>query len=231
MTGIDRICAYWRGMVGVLAIGLLAGPAAADVTYSTMTNPTADLSATEPALAQRLTSLVGSDAPEVRTGRGEALRSALGADRAARSSAVTYTSAFVDAQPRHEGNAQWRCLTEALYFEARGEPEKGIFAVAEVILNRVDSSRFPDTVCGVVHQGTGRKHACQFSYNCDGAAETVRERAAWEHVGKIAVLMLGGGARALTKGAMFYHTKAVNPSWSHHFGRTATIGAHHFYAF
>lgn len=142
---------------------------------------------------------------------------------------VTYNHNWVSAQPRASGGAQWHCLAEALYFEARGESIKGQFAVAEVILNRVDSRYFPNSVCGVIKQGTGRKYACQFTYTCDGHGEIINEPAAFARVGKIAKTMLSGAPRPLTKGATYYHTKAVRPSWSRKFTRTTTIGVHHFY--
>lgn len=131
--------------------------------------------------------------------------------------------------PEQAIDQQWHCLAEALYFEARGESVKGQFAVAEVILNRVDSAEFPDTICKVVHQGTGRKYACQFTYTCDGRAETIHEPKAFTTVGKVAHLMVEGAPRALTDGATHYHTKSVNPGWARSFPRTATIGYHHFY--
>nr|WP_245989806.1 cell wall hydrolase [Litoreibacter meonggei] len=134
------------------------------------------------------------------------------------------------ALPSATGGPQWRCLTEALYFEARGETVRGQIAVAEVILNRVSSSRFPDTVCGVIRQGTGRKFACQFTYTCDGRPEKVSEPAAFDRVGKIARMMLNGAPRKLSGGATFYHTTAVNPSWARKFRRTARHGVHLFYA-
>jgi len=128
------------------------------------------------------------------------------------------------------GGAQWKCLSEALYFEARGETLKGQFAVAEVILNRKDSRSFPNTTCGVVNQGVGNgKYACQFSYKCDGLSEKVTEPAAYRQVGKVARLMLDGEARILTKGATYYHSTAVNPAWARKFTNTAKIGVHIFY--
>jgi len=142
---------------------------------------------------------------------------------------VTYDRAFLASQPIASGNAQWRCLSEALYFEARGESVKGMFAVAEVILNRVESRRYPNSVCGVINQGTGRKFACQFTYTCDGKAEKISEPAAFARVGKVAKILMASNDRPLTKGATHYHTKAVNPSWARVFPRTATIGFHHFY--
>lgn len=134
------------------------------------------------------------------------------------------------ALPSASGGAQWQCLAEALYFEARGESVKGQIAVAEVILNRVTSSRFPDSVCGVIRQGTGRKYACQFTYTCDGHPERVSEPAAFDRVGKIARMMLDGAPRTLAGGATYYHTTAVSPRWSRKFRRTARHGVHLFYA-
>ncbi len=142
---------------------------------------------------------------------------------------MSYSKSWLAAQPKASGGAQWRCLAEALYFEARGESVKGQFAVAEVIMNRVASASYPNSVCGVVKQGTGRKYACQFTYTCDGRAEVISEPRAFASVGKIAKLMVNGAARPLTKGATHYHTKAVSPRWARSFPRTATIGFHHFY--
>jgi len=130
--------------------------------------------------------------------------------------------------PRGSGT-EWQCLTEALYFEARGESLTGVMAVAEVILNRVASPDFPDSVCGVVRQGGEGLYNCQFTYRCDGQAEVIREDAAWDAVGRVASLMLQGAPRNLTEGATHYHTRAVHPSWANRYQRTATIGFHHFY--
>ena len=123
----------------------------------------------------------------------------------------------------------WRCLTEALYFEARGEDPLGQVAVAEVILNRVDSPRFPDSVCAVLMQGAHRKHRCQFSYNCDGRVNRIRDQRAYLQLGRIAKEMLAGGERELTNGALFYHATSVDPRWTKGLVRTARIGDHIFY--
>ncbi|SFR10583.1 cell wall hydrolase [Poseidonocella sedimentorum] len=142
---------------------------------------------------------------------------------------IRYTRDFIAKLPKASGDEQWRCLAEALYFEARGETVEGQFAVAEVILNRVKSAKFPNSVCGVITQGTGRKYQCQFTYTCDGKKEIIAEERAWQRVGKIARAALDGMPKTLTNGALFYHTKHVSPSWSRVFRRTATIGVHHFY--
>lgn len=140
---------------------------------------------------------------------------------------IRYSDDFLATRPAPTGDAQWQCLQTALYFEARGESLKGQFAVAEVILNRVDSPDYPRTVCGVVGQGNGS--ACQFSYVCDGRADVMRDRAAADRAGRIARIMLDGAPRGLTAGATHFHTRAVNPRWAHRFPRTASIGAHLFY--
>ncbi|WP_299691327.1 cell wall hydrolase [uncultured Tateyamaria sp.] len=142
---------------------------------------------------------------------------------------VQLSRSWVDAQPKASGNAHWRCLSEALYFEARGETVKGQFAVAEVIMNRVKSARFPGNVCGVINQGTGRKYQCQFTYTCDGYPERISEPRAWDRVSKIARAVLDGRAPELTEGATHYHTTAVRPRWSRVYTHTASIGVHRFY--
>jgi spore germination cell wall hydrolase CwlJ-like protein len=124
---------------------------------------------------------------------------------------------------------QWRCLTEALYFEARGENLVGQVAVAEVILNRVDSATYPDSVCGVVQQGQSTRNGCQFSFICDGKVERIGNRKAFEEVGKIAWVMLEGKPRILTGKATHYHATSVAPRWSKRLVRTARIGDHIFY--
>ncbi|WP_435170430.1 cell wall hydrolase [Falsirhodobacter sp. 1013] len=142
---------------------------------------------------------------------------------------IRYDAEWLDAQdPQVALDDNWKCLAEALYFEARGEPLKGQFAVAEVILNRVDTAGYPSSVCDVVKQGADGK-ACQFSFICDGLPETVTEQAAFEQAGKIAAVMLAGAPRALTRGATHFHTSAVRPSWAAHLPKTVQIGDHLFY--
>ena len=101
--------------------------------------------------------------------------------------------------------------------------------MAEVIVNRVKSTRVPSTLCGVINQGTGRKYQCQFTYTCDGRPENIAEPRAYERVSKVARAVLDGRAPALTYGATHYHTKAVRPRWSRVYTKTASIGVHRFY--
>jgi spore germination cell wall hydrolase CwlJ-like protein len=132
--------------------------------------------------------------------------------------------ATLDAMPQASGGgSDLQCLAQAIYFESRGEPLDGQVAVAEVVLNRVDDRAFPGTVCGVTNQG------CQFSYTCDGHSDQMRSSLARERSEKLASLMLAGRERTMSDGALYFHTRAVKPSWSRRFTRTTTIGHHLFY--
>jgi spore germination cell wall hydrolase CwlJ-like protein len=142
---------------------------------------------------------------------------------------VSFSREWVDSQPKAQGDENWACLAEALYFEARGETVKGQFAVAEVINNRVASERFPDSLCAVIKQGTGRKYQCQFTYTCDGRKDVIAEKAAYEQVAKVARAVIDGAVKDLTNGATHYHTTRVRPSWSKVYTQTAKIGVHLFY--
>ena len=131
------------------------------------------------------------------------------------------------AQAVPSGDAEWQCLTTALYFEARGESIRGQAAVAEVILNRTELPSYPNSICGVVNQtGSG---SCAFSYVCDGRSDAITDLGAWDRAKRVASAMLAGAPRLLTEGATHFHTPAVRPVWSRKFAHTATIGAHLFY--
>ena len=197
---------------------------------------TAGMARAEDVLASRLGALMGQErqalevVPEARLAALTAPLQAVLPDAPPAATAPAETeAALVAAAPAPAGGAEWQCLTEALYFEARGETLQGMFAVAEVILNRRDSGEYPGSVCGVVRQGTGAQYACQFTYTCDGLSDAVSDRGAWNRVGRVAALMLDGAQRNLTGGATHYHTRAVSPSWAARFPRTAAIGAHLFY--
>ena len=137
----------------------------------------------------------------------------------------------IDAMPPVKGGPQWRCLTKAIYFEARGESLAGQVAVAEVILNRKDSRAYPDTICDVVRQGEEMRNRCQFSFMCDGKPEDVTEPRAWRRAGKIADVMMKGRPRTVTKAATHFHTTAVRPGWSRRLVRTVKVDDHIFYRY
>ena len=120
------------------------------------------------------------------------------------------------------------CLALALYWEARGEGRHGMLAVGWTILNRVESGDFPGTPCTVVRQG-GERPPCQFSFWCDGRSDRPRNERSWNEAQIVAAELLTDPPRDPTRGALFFHSTNVRPSWTRTRTRTATIGAHVFY--
>ncbi|MEY1554903.1 cell wall hydrolase [Yoonia sp. R2331] len=189
----------------------------------------------EDLLASRLGALLGQErqsiavVPDARLNALTTLPSAEDRGITTSPATISYDNAFLSSMSAPSGGAEWRCMAEALYHEARGESTKGLFAVGEVIMNRVDSAAYPNSICGVVHQGTGRKYACQFTWTCDGRSDAINNRSAFNRVGKVAKLLMDGAPRELTAGATHYHTTAVSPSWARRFPQTAKYGVHIFY--
>ncbi len=212
----------WTGsLIGLLT---LATVAQAEVSVSKANDPTMPLDA-------GMIALLGQD------------HAALGAVSGARLVAIVaepsrkksrkapgvevYDETWLAAQPAATGDAQFECLTKALYFEARGETLKGQAAVGEVILNRVDRPGYPRTICGVVEQSNAG--GCQFSYVCDSRSDAMHERLALARAAKIARALIDGAERNLTNGATHFHTANVNPGWADDFTLTTRIGTHVFY--
>ena len=121
------------------------------------------------------------------------------------------------------------CLTQAIYYEAASEPDAGQRAVAQVVLNRVAHPSYPNTVCGVVYQGSERRTGCQFSFTCDGALARVPSRMFWLRAENVARAALAGYVYAPVGLATHYHTIAVHPYWADKLNYLLTIGAHRFY--
>jgi len=223
-------CQMFIRITGALCVtlGLLfAGPLSADVSVSTSGEPAGSLDS-------HMTALLGAEKSALGAVTGKRLQQLVSQVPLNPASTgvvpdIRYDLGWLGALPKARGDGEWQCLSEALYFEARGESVKGQFAVAEVILNRASSPSFPKSVCGVVHQGTGRRYQCQFTYTCDGNKEVIAEPAAYDEVSKVARLMLDGAPRNLTGGATYYHSRAVMPRWARRFRRTAVIGQHLFY--
>lgn len=123
------------------------------------------------------------------------------------------------------------CLTQAVYYEARGEGRAGMQAVAQVILNRVRHSAYPNSVCGVVFQGAGRRTGCQFSFTCDGSMRRRVERGAWTRAREVASRALNGEVYAPVGNATHFHTTGVAPAWRNQLVRVTQVGSHVFYRF
>ncbi len=123
-----------------------------------------------------------------------------------------------------------KCLAEAIYFEARGEPVRGQIAVAQVVLNRAFSGNYPNTVCGVVYQNAHRHLACQFTFACDRIRDVIREPDMWERAKTIASEMLDGKLWLPEVGkATHYHAYWVRPGWVREMNKLHRIGVHTFY--
>lgn len=126
--------------------------------------------------------------------------------------------------------AEENCLARAVYFEARSESELGQLAVARVILNRVKDPNYPNTICGVVYQGSGRRNSCQFSFACDGLADDVKQPGAWAQSKRVAQKAIAGNAKVAAIGtATNYHADYVKPKWAKNMKRLIKIGRHIFY--
>ena len=124
------------------------------------------------------------------------------------------------------------CLATAVYFEARGEPVVGQVAVAQVVMNRVASRRYPDDVCAVVKQGSlsARLRGCQFEFYCDGRPERIRDEDAYHLAFVVAEAVVAGVEPDRTGGGADHFHSGPNPYWAKRLQRTNAIGGHVFYA-
>jgi spore germination cell wall hydrolase CwlJ-like protein len=137
-------------------------------------------------------------------------------------------SATAAARPVPE--QQKNCLATAIYFEARGESERGQKGVAQVILNRVENNAYPDTICDVVYQNKEKRNACQFSFACDGRADRASEPKAWKRALSLAEEVLDGeNLVQQIRTATHYHADYVKPYWAPKMKRLSKIGRHIFY--
>ncbi|MFT4076727.1 MAG: cell wall hydrolase [Asticcacaulis sp.] len=123
------------------------------------------------------------------------------------------------------------CLTQAVYYEARGEGDDGMRAVAQVILNRVRHPAYPKTICGVVYQGAYQRTSCQFSFVCNGAMGAPVESWAWRRAKKVADAALNGYVMTSVGTSTSFHTTGVQPGWGSTMERVAQVGSHIFYQF
>lgn len=135
-----------------------------------------------------------------------------------------------------------RCLALNIYWETRNSNLADKFAVADVVLNRVESSSYPDTICEVVHQAElsqwylqrGKKvpikNRCQFSWYCDGKSDVPQEEDAWEESKLVAFqVFYYNRFKGISEGALMYHATYVNPLWAKDYQLVGTIGKHKYY--
>jgi spore germination cell wall hydrolase CwlJ-like protein len=123
-----------------------------------------------------------------------------------------------------------KCLANAVYFEARGEPVRGQIAVAQVVMNRVFSPFYPKTVCGVVYQNSHRHLSCQFTFACDGIPDVVTEPDPWARAQRIARDVLDGKLwMPEVAKSTHYHASWVHPDWVNEMRKIYRLGVHTFY--
>jgi spore germination cell wall hydrolase CwlJ-like protein len=127
---------------------------------------------------------------------------------------------------------EMKCLADAIYFEARGEPELGQVAVAQVVLNRLKNPAYPNSICGVVYQNKSRRNRCQFSFACDGIRERITDKAAWVSAQALAKRILDDEKTLYISdvgASTHYHANYVRPRWARYMTKKDKIGRHIFY--
>ncbi|MGZ2411651.1 cell wall hydrolase [Sphingomonas sp. F9_3S_D5_B_2] len=122
------------------------------------------------------------------------------------------------------------CLTAAVYYEAASQDRAGQQAVAQVVLNRVRHPAFPQSVCGVVFQGSTRSTGCQFSFTCDGSLMRNPQSAAWSRAREVAEEALSGTVDGAVGLSTHYHANYVVPYWATSLAKNVQVGAHIFYS-
>ncbi len=129
------------------------------------------------------------------------------------------------------------CMAFNIYHEANNQSMLGQIAVGQVVMNRVESTSFPNTVCEVVKQGQRYKngkmvlHRCQFSWHCDGKSDDVNKKSkAWSRALDYASIVISGRiVMDVTQGSLWYHAYYVKPSWARQKERVTRIDSHIFY--
>lgn len=138
------------------------------------------------------------------------------------------SSVFANRDERQE----LMCLARNVYFEARGEPRAGQYAVAEVTMNRVASGRYPATVCGVVYQQNWdtlrKRYVGAFSWT-ELERHATPQGVAWERAWKVAEDVYYRRQDPMLDGALWYHAERIRPSWSREKTPVARVGKHVFY--
>jgi hypothetical protein len=176
---------------------------------------------------------LGGASPEAYDDSAGTMEGSVGAPSAAKLAAIMRrgdaAKAKLAAYLKHQ-RAEQTCLAKAIYFEARSEPTLGQIAVAGVVMNRVESKKYPDTICGVVFQNDHMKNACQFSFACDGKADVARSRKHWRSALQLAKAFMDGTKKAhVIRNAMYYHADYVSPDWATRMHVVKKIGRHIFY--
>jgi len=148
---------------------------------------------------------------------------------AALASGAEVAEPFVASRDSGTFERSLECLSQAIYYEARSQSDDGQRAVAQVVLNRVRHPAYPNSVCGVVYQGSERSTGCQFTFTCDGSMNAGVEPYAWQRARRIAEAALHGSVYRPVGLAVNYHTTAIHPYWAPTLVPQVVVGAHIFY--
>jgi spore germination cell wall hydrolase CwlJ-like protein len=126
--------------------------------------------------------------------------------------------------------AEHRCLSEVLYYEARGEGRQGQQAIAEVVFHRMNTGNYGHSICAVVYEGAGHPH-CQFTFTCNGELTKGKDDDSWRESEALAAQILTGevALHNATGGATNFHAVSVSPDWADSMNETTQIGKHIFY--
>lgn len=228
-----------QGFVPVADLGLTTGAGSAastgagsaDITAGDVLRHDGSTPPVPRAVALSSTTPAPADATPVEVAAASLLMpEVLRSERAAPVTPEGARSRYADLIAPDALDKEQRCLAEAVYFEARSEPEAGQAAVAQVVLNRVKSGLYPGNVCGVVYQNRHRYMGCQFSFACEGKSLRITDSASWQTASRIAQSVIEGRTYLAEVGAAtHYHADYVRPGWSRRLRRMDVIGRHIFY--
>lgn len=131
---------------------------------------------------------------------------------------------FYDHEKSKARENERRCMAEAIYYESKSESRQGKIAVGNVVMNRVKSQRYPDTICGVVYQRSYKNRGCQFSWACRKNVRVVYKHL-WEEALQIADEVMAEKHQDYSRGAI-----AFNNAPFRNMRLTVKIGNHYFYS-
>jgi len=242
LAGLAIGCAYAGGMAAKATtvraqVERLEGASSAGFTEEALAAAAGGLDASALAIARRHDpySVAGPTQrdrhAELMTARLEDLRARSSGQAGLRRIGLTTPARPFQFSGALDASRDLECLTQAVYYEARGEGRAGMQAVAQVVLNRARHPAFPKTICSVVFQGASRQTGCQFSFTCNGAMRGAVNRTAWTRARDVAARALSGEVFAGVGTATHFHTTAVNPRWRHSLLQVAQVGDHIFYRF
>lgn len=198
------------GVLGVVAAGAIAGSA----INGASTSPAAAPPAPPPLIMQKI-------APDEALKANAEIPLSTGPNPAA--------APFVFKGSASARSQALQCLASAVYYEAGNQDENGERAVAQVVLNRVRHPAFPNSVCGVVYEGSTRTTGCQFTFTCDGSLSRQPDADGWRRAYRVSEEALAGKVYAAVGWATHYHADYVLPTWASSMAKNAIVGAHLFY--